>query len=271
VAPRAGVAPAACGALLAALAFGAPPPRDALPEVLPVAAEVKDPVFAILVGLIRADTHGTLSGERLARELARHPGRTRLPYQRLRELRREATAPATARVTAVFDGPLDLPIPYRILWYNPGRFTTAATCRFEEWSLGDVRVTTADGTRAALAEVRVFGLAHGQVAGGISGGISESRGARAVEGRDSDISVDVDGWIDRLLGASLDDTRITGLLLLRHAGRPYAMAVGYNRQGHGRSGAFDLAADRIVFPVPGALRAAGRELRARMEALLRGA
>ena len=247
---RAGAAPAACGALLAALAFGAAPPKEDLPEVLPAAAEVKDPVFAILVGLIRADTHGTLSGERLARELARHRGRTRLPYQRLRELRREPAAPATARVTAVFDGPLDLPIPYRILWYNPGRFTTAATCQFEEWSLGDVRAPAADGTQAALAEVRVFGLAHGQVAG--------------------DISVDIDGWIDRLLGASLDDTHVTGLLLLRHAGRPYAMAVGYNRHGHGRSGAFDLAADRIVFPLPEALRAAGRELRARLEALLRG-
>lgn len=214
-------------------------------ERLPLAATVKDAVFAVLVGLVDEDRYGTLTRERLEQELGRQKGRTRLPYRSLRELRRapSATVPGeTAQVTAIFDGPLSVSIPYTILWYHPGRLAASPSCVFREWSLGTVRLSAP----LELRDVHVFALTGGR------------------------LRVDIDGWLDWLMGSGLDDTDVTGLLVFRYGGRRLGMAVGYNRNRRGRSGVFDFAEDKIVFPVPPELRTVGREMRARVETLLAG-
>lgn len=219
--------------------------RFALPDVLPVVDEVKDPVFAILVGLVRSDSYGSLSREHLERELRRRPGRSRLPYQRLKELRRLPGAQGeTALVSAQFNGPLDMAIPYSILWYHPGKLSATPTCVFREWMLGSVHVPRTGGPPVALEDLHLFGLSEGR------------------------LRVDIDWWLDRLLGGALDDTAVTGALVFRYHSRWLGMAVGYNDRQNGRSGAFDLGADRVVFPVPVELRAVGRQMRERMESLL---
>jgi hypothetical protein len=221
-----------------------------LPDPLPLDPQVKDPVFSVLVGLIRSNLYGSLTQQRLQRAVSGQRGQSRLPYRHLRELRRVAGPAGTAQVTLVLDGDLKLPVPYTILWYHPGRFLTSETCFFREWILGPMTVPVAaaregqPATTVELQDVHLFALDHGRIA------------------------VDVDAWLDRLMGSALDDTVVTGILLFRRSGRWLAVAVGYNNDGKGRTGTFDFAEDRIVFPVPADMKAVARQMRAQMEALM---
>jgi hypothetical protein len=226
-----------------------PAAEAALPDPLPLDRQVKDPVFAVLLGLIRANLYGSLTREQLEKELSRQSGRTRLPYRRFQELTRTAgPGPQTAQVTLSLDRDLDEPIPYAILWYHPGRFTTSRRCFFREWMLGSLTLPLpARGGEAAavtLEDVHLFALDHGRIA------------------------VDIDGWLDRLMGSALDDTVVTGIVLFRRDGRWLAVAMGYNDDGKSRSGTFDFGADRIVFPLPNEMKAVAWHMRSRLESLV---
>jgi hypothetical protein len=225
--------------------IGLPPEIRAEPGIL-------DPVFALLVGLISANNYGTLTEERLIQELTRFPNRSRLPYRSVRSLTRLPVIPGrTASVRIDFNGPLDLPVPYSILGYHPGSFTATEECVFREWILGTVSLAHAEevGGRVVestieLEDVHLFGLARGKVV------------------------IDIDAWLDVLLGSMLDDTDVTCLLLCRYHGAWLAFAMGYNSDHEGRSGAFVFAKDEILFPSPPEMRTVGRQMRKRTEYLM---
>jgi hypothetical protein len=222
-----------------------------LPEVLPFEPQVKDPVFAVLLALVRSGLYGVLTREHLERELARRSVRSRLPYRVVREVQRSPGALGeTARVSLRFERTLDVPIPYSILWYHPGRIRGEPACEFREWPLGTVQVShqpRPDGPPAAfeLADVHLFALEAGA------------------------LSVDIDGWLDRLMGSALDDTDVNGVVIFRYQGRSYGMAIGYNSRQRARSGAFDFVGDRVVFPYTAEMKTVGRLMRGRLEALRR--
>jgi hypothetical protein len=247
----------AAGLALALASAGVPsragdaPQAIGLPEALPIEPQVKDPVFAVLLAMVRSGLYGVLTREHLERELARRQLRSRLPYRTVREVARLPETPQdTARVSVRFERPLDVPIPYSILWYHPGRIRGPEACAFHEWRLGDLELPHeakpgAAVTTLRLGDVHVFGLEAGS------------------------LTVDIDGWLDRLLGSGLDDTEVSGLVVFRYEGRSYGMALGYNRSRRARSGAFDFEADRVVFPYPAEMKTVGRLMRGRLEALRR--
>lgn len=247
-----------------ATATGAPTPESTaastpeeppaiLPDVLPFAEEVKDPVFALLIGLVDADLYGTLDQQRLQAELDRRQMRSKLPYQRVLEVTRlpAGAGRPTNEVHVRFDGPISLPIPYSILGYNPGSFRTSQECRFREWTLGEVEVLfqkeagdSVIDVPVVLEDVHLFGLTDGE------------------------IDLDIDKWVDALLGASIDDTEMVALMLCRYQGVWHGWAMGYNYEKKGRSGALDFRKDSVVFPSPSEFKAVGRKMRTRAEALL---
>jgi len=231
-------------ALAPALAAGAEAPAaDELPAVLGRAADVKDPVFALLLGLLENDSYGELSLPRLEKELGHDAARSRLPYRKLRELRRErAATERPASVSVHFAGPLDMPIPYAILGYHPGSVTGSESCVFQESSREALSIP-AGGPHEP--EVRIENL----------------HVLRLHSGR---LLVDIDWWLDTLMGPALDDTEVAALALFRHRGRWIGMALGYNKKGLSRSGAFDFSADHIVFPFSDELRVVSRQLRAQL-------
>ncbi len=85
---------------------------------------------------------------------------------------------------------------------------------------------------------------------------------------DGEITLDIDGWVDRMFGGNLDDTDIVGLLLCRYEGKWIGVAMGYNERERGRSGALDFGADKVVFPSPDEIKTVGRTMRSRVEGLL---
>lgn len=220
-----------------------------LPEQLPFEPQIKEPVFSVVVALLRSDLYGVLTREHLERELERRSLRSRLPYRAVREVARlPAASGQTARVSVRFETALDVPIPYSILWYHPGRIRGGDGCSFREWMLGTLRLPHemkpgAPATTLELSDVHLLGLDTGR------------------------LEVDIDGWLDRLMGSAIDDTALTGLVVFGYRGREYGMAIGYNSQRRARSGAFDFQGDRIVFPYPAELRTVGRLMRGRLEAL----
>ncbi len=223
-----------------------------LPDSLAFEPGVKDPVFALLLGLVYGGHFGTITGDRLQAELSRAGAKSKLPYQTVRSLtRRPVSRHRRASIELEFNRKLDLPIPYSILGYNPGSFTATEQCLFREWMLGPAEFVFQRQARGGayldtvrLENVHLFGLREGQV------------------------NLEIDGWIDRLLGGAIDDTRVTGLMLCRHEGNWVGFALGYNKDGEGRSGAFSFAEDRILFPTPERLKGIARLMRTRMEFLM---
>jgi hypothetical protein len=213
--------------------------------------EVQDPALALLVGIIRKDCYGAWPRAELERELRGNPRKTRVPFESLSEFRRRAGASgrSVATVNVILARAGAVRIPYDILGYHPGKLRLSGELELVEWRLGSIRYGVRerggrDGPFEDLEDVTVWGVRRGRA------------------------RMDVDGWLDALMGSRLDDTEIVGFALFRHRGRSVAMALGYNDHGRGYSGAFDLTEDRILFPHPPEFQAAGAMLRARLERLM---
>jgi len=216
-------------------------------ESVTLAADVHDPVFAYLVGLVDGGLYGMIDAKTLEQAVQRADSGSQLPYQHLRSLTRTIEREfQTARIDASFDKGLSLPIPYRILGYSPGRLRSTQRVSFHEWILGEIIIAHGEGAAARevrLSDVHLFAV------------------------RDGTLRVDIDGWLDALLGGKLDDTRITGLVLFRWDGERWGIAVGYNEDWGGRSGLLSLREDEIRFPSPPPMKTAAWKLRQILEGL----
>jgi hypothetical protein len=220
------------------VAVAAPVDSCRLPAVLHLASDVRDPAFAILLGLLETDACGMLTRARMEREVSRSGRSTQLPVHDLMALWRQVLVKGKrARVGLDSIGPIDLPVPYKILIYNPGKVRGSENLEFAEWNLGRIEVagTAAGGANASpivLEDVHLWGITQGK------------------------IGLDVDGWVDKLLGSRLDDMDLTGIAFLRWRGEWVGIAMGRNPRGLARSGVFRFRDDQILFPPPEPLKAA---------------
>jgi hypothetical protein len=208
------------------------------PDSVSAARDVRDPVFAYLVGLVDTDLYGTIDAHVLEEVVRRSRGKSRLPYRTLQSLTREPEP--HRRVTVAFEERLRLPIPYEILTYNPGSLRASREVVLREYPLGDF-VFDLEGREERVSDVHLFGVIEGAVL------------------------VDIDGWLDHLVGGKLDDTRVTGLALFRYNGERFGLAMGYNSEWKGRSGLLNLREDRIRFPSPPTMKTAAWKLRQFLE------
>lgn len=225
--------------------------RFVLPDTLHPADGVRDPVFAILAGLVTRGCYGTLTGERLETELRRIGTKSMLPYESVvRVNRTPVREDYTASVTVEFERPIDLPVPYSILGYHPGSFSASQFCEFREWQFPSLQFveTVGSGKEARtrtleVQNVHLFALSSGEV------------------------WIDIDVLVDKMLGGAIDDTRVTTLVLCQHQGEWLGVATGYGRRGEGRSGVLSLRENKILFPTPDALKGLGRRMRGKAESL----
>ncbi len=200
-------------------------------------SRVKDPVLSRLVWLVETGFEGTVSRERIAgwgRE-----GKSRLPVEDMVELRTQrghGSAPAV--VDMKFRGELDVPFPYGLLGYKPGRLRSSASVRLHQWGMGDITFENAGkgGADVILEDVHIFRLARGRA------------------------EVDFDAWLDKLLGPVLEDTRLEGLFFYRDSGSPRGAAVGTTPAGKVHVGVFNLEKDDALFPTPGEIKVIGGRL-----------
>jgi hypothetical protein len=227
--------------IAAALERAEPLPVPARPELPP---DVRDGAFAYLVHLLDTDAYGAVTGAQLRQVQAAAGRRSRIPCEMIGEVRRApGEAAGEGWVRARFTGPLDVPIPYSILGYHPGSLVSSQEVVAREWRTprSVIRDPAGDVKPDLLVEdLTLWAFVEGEVV------------------------VDIDGWVDALMGSNLDDTYVVGLAFFRFRGAAYAMALGYNREGQPRSGALHLAEDEVRFPTPRELKATARDLRARL-------
>ncbi len=221
------------------------PDQDNVAAPLRFEADVRDPVFAVLIGLLDSNRFGCLAGTTLASEVRRSSRASQLPFTRLRRLvRRSSTVPGLAHVSLELDGRLKTPIPYRILWvYRPGSIWADACIELAEWSQGDVELSVDAPAKARLSDLHLLRFDQGR------GG------------------ADIDAVFDYLLGGRLDDMTVDGLATFALDGRRWGVVFGATPKGVRQVGALDFTSDEIAFPMSKRLWAIARQLRSTLEAL----
>jgi hypothetical protein len=215
-----------------------------VPEEPYLPPDIKDPVFGYLIGMFDRKMSGFVTGDHLQAVLEASDRKSRVPREQIkrvlcvRENRRDLI---WARAEFVRD--LRLPVPYSILGYHPGRLVSSAAVTARQWEMERMVVPYASKDEADTLEIKDVTL------------------LAFVEGG---VEMDIDGWLDALMGDSLDDTYMLGLAVFRYNGTRYAMALGYNSKGEPRSGALHLSEDEVRFPTPDDLKAVARYLRKQM-------
>ena len=224
-------------AILIGLALGLPKPAGSnLPgrEVWLPDEEVKDKFYSYLIGLAQVDTCGVLDAADLARVLADYEGKTSIPFEVIKDISRSCSDGTSPKEVSIrFNGELKTPVPYSILGYHPGAVRTSSTVRFYEWDIPYKTLRWSHNEPIDLSHIHVFGIYEGWAV------------------------VDIDSWLDALLGGLLDDTRIVVLALFQYEGEWHGLAAGYGPSGEGRSGVFNFSKNEILFPTPAHLRILG--------------
>ncbi len=197
-------------------------------------SEVKDRFFGYLIGLVQVDTCGVLDADDLESVLRDFKGKTSIPFELIKSIRRECgDGVGPKEVSISFKGELKTPVPYSILGYHPGSVSTSSTVRFYEWDIPYKTLRWNRREPVDLTQIYVFGICEGWAV------------------------IDVDVWLDALLGGLLDDTRIVVMALFKYDGDWHGLAAGYGPSGEGRSGIFNFSQNRILFPTPEHLRMLG--------------
>jgi hypothetical protein len=174
---------------------------------------------------------------------------TVIPYRRIERVdRRRGSGGGGTQVESVFDRDIDLPIPYKILSYHPGSLRVSRRLEFDEIRLGAVQIGHVESENGRIVphpftieDVRLYVI------------------------REGNLEIDIDAWLDALAGGNLDDTRVAGLAIFEKNGVRYGVALGYNGDGEGRSGTFDFAQDRVLYPASPEFKSVARQMRRTME------
>lgn len=222
--------------MLPAPVFSDAPSEALLPgdEVILPEDVVKDRFFAYLIGLAEADSYGKLLNEDIGTALGEFPGKTEVPFELITEIERRRGEPGEPGVVSIsFLGGLKTPVPYSILGYHPGSVVADTVVSFCEYYLPRKSIWVAENSRVELTRVHVFGAYEGWAV------------------------VDIDGWVDKLLGGYLDDTWLIVMALFKYEGDWHGIAAGYGPGGEGRSGVLNFKTNNILFPTPQQFRTLG--------------
>jgi hypothetical protein len=181
------------------------------------------------------DSLGTWTKEDLQKYLDDSGRQTRLPIEHFQSLERRPASAAEmefrrgARVERIWclriDDDLVMPMPYSILGYHPGSVHIGRIMKLSEWRLGErtLHVPSEGGVlRVPVTGLTVFRLDAGWIV------------------------LDVDGWLDNLLGGKLDDCWTQGFAICRCKGRMRGLTLSLNRDLRSLNGEFDFYRDEIL-------------------------
>jgi hypothetical protein len=235
------VSRAACALFAAAflcLAAGGVRAQDQEPAATPGRevslpdTEVKDTFFAYMLGIIRAGAEMDIDNEGMRAILVELKSGLNLPFDLISRFSQHKDPESEARAVGLeFQHDVEIPIPFSILWYHPGRITSTRLLSFD---VG--RFPWADpASPAEPGEAFDLALARGG------------------------ILVEIDGWVKVLFG--LEDTWIRHVVFFRWHGDWIGMLEGNGRfSDRVKRAYFDFTKNTILFPPPDSLKSAGSEL-----------
>ncbi len=225
-----------CFALFGAMTAAAAEPLGLVPSDDFLRSQVKEPVFAWAFSLVEADSLGSWDAADLQAFSAGWTNPSDFPLEVLASFRREVLPDSAQvereglvcnrRVVIEFTNPrLDMAMPYSILGYHPGTLSFGGPIVVREWRVGarDVVVRGEDGTRRAT----VHGLVVFEIVADW-------------------LILDVDDWLDKLLGNKLDDAVNVGFAAARGDGRLLGLGNSIGRDGHFIFGEMDFREGTIA-------------------------
>jgi len=224
----------AAGHLDAQTTSGRAPAAPAVPgrELILPPSQVRDTFFAWLVGVVDAGRDATIDNAGLRAILTEFRPSIALPFDRIAVVSHRAPATGSRGSLGIeFDGEIDIPVPFALLWYHPGSLRSTRSLRFDERRFPAV----ATG-RDVAAPVYAFRLVEGAM------------------------TIDVDAWLDVLLGRVVDDFSVRLVAIARWRGAWRCLLGGTGREDRRIIAAFDLARNTITFPVPSELTRLGLDL-----------
>ncbi len=198
-------------------------------------ADINDPFFAFFIDLTESDSLGRWDTAAVLDYAERHGRPSRMPLERILQVERRTLRGAdilwrrgvrSNRLIEVDLGArVNLPMPYSILGYNPGSLHVDRRMVMREWHLGSVTFEVEDDgetKRITADEITAYTLIGGWIV------------------------LDVDGWLDRILGGKLDDSWAVGFAFCRSEGEIYGLALAVNKKQRPLYGEFDFGADKVL-------------------------
>jgi hypothetical protein len=210
--------------------YGLASDRQALME------QVRDPLFGFVFTMVEHDSLGTWRADDLLDFAAAWGEPSAFPLaEHLESLTREALpdGPQERRgancrrqwVVRLRPERLEIPMPYSILGYHPGKLSFDGPIVLREWPLGErsIHVSVEDVTRRYLATaVTVFEIAAGW------------------------IILDVDAWLDTLLGSAADDAAMRGFVVGWVDGELVGVGNSAGRKGRRILGELDFRSGEVA-------------------------
>jgi len=225
--------------------LSAPAGAAAAPQVAAGPA-IRDPLYELLIGFVWGDSLGTWDQAHIRRYVERSGRKCMLPYQQIVRIVRRPALPAEAerrrgaQVSRIWEitlqHPVHVPMPYSFLGYHPGSLLASGRFVASEWRLDGRTLYIAHGPqveRFHVDDTVVFRLDRGYLA------------------------LDVDAWLDKLLGSLLDDFYTDGFALCRYRGQIVESSMITTRDGRLDYGEFDLQRDRVIEHIDKLARALG--------------
>lgn len=197
----------------------------------PDAPEINEPFFAMVLQWAAEDSLGIWTGEDVI-AYAEAKGRpSKFPLEELVSFGRSRPSLSDQdiwpgmNVKAIWDivlvGDLTPAMPYSILGYHPGTLRVSGKIRMAEVHLGAVQLHKVDGS-VSVTDIQLFRLETGTLV------------------------LDVDGWLDALLGKRLDDSAMLGFVAAREDGRLIGLAVSIGNKGRNIYGELDFQQDKVL-------------------------
>ena len=212
---------------------GLAPDPEALRE------QVRDPLFAMVFLLTEADSLGTWTADDLLAFTERWGTPSDFPLtEHLESLTREALPPEQVRkrrglrcdrrwIVRLRPARLEMPMPYSILGYHPGTLSFDTPLELHEWRLGQVSLQVPDPEGDGQTRRPARGVTIWQITGGW-------------------IILDVDAWVDRLLGKAADDAAMAGFTAARVGGELVGVGNSTGRDGRRLLGELDFRSGEVA-------------------------
>ena len=207
------------------------PARDPLSVAAPP-GEVADPFIAMVIGLLAHDAFVAMDGDTLRRLFPQLADIADIPFQSLRSFSRAPLAGSTLRRFEVrFGEDLEIPLPINILGYRPGRVRLARTIAGDQRVLRRLTLAHPENERlAVIGPVYVVDLPQGGM------------------------EIDLDWWLDLLLGRDFGDLDARLVLIFRYRGIWFGVLGGYANDGRVLSWTFELKHSYFLVRPPAMLR-----------------
>lgn len=222
--------------MVSALAFGqdvpqVPSHRPGREASLPP-DQIKDTFFAYVLGIITAGLEVDVDNAGMRAILTEFKSSLQLPFELVERVTQHLDTRTEERAIGLdFQSDVSIPIPFALLFYHPGSITASSRLVL----LVTRSVYMDPGANGVIAPVFDLLLVRGSV------------------------RVDIDNWLEVLLGAFLEDFGVRHIVFFTWHGDWIGLLEGTGRRtGRVLRGYFNFTKNRIVFPTPGALENVGK-------------